>query len=124
MPRALHLIMRLLEIIHNILNIQHDGNDRAKSGDNNYIVNVIKNLQLTGEACVVNKMKQNDNRNVSEDVKGDNKKLKAAEQEFIVGAESTSDDDNSPHTIKSAIDLAESESARNREQNTLPPNVA
>lgn len=27
-------------------------------------------------------------------------------------------------TIKRAIDLAESESARNREQNTLPPNVA
>lgn len=32
--------------------------------------------------------------------------------------------DNLPHTIKSAIDLAESESACYREQNTLPPNVA
>lgn len=60
----------------------------------------------------------------SEDVKGDNKKLNAVDTEFIVGTERTSDDDNSPHTIKSAIDLAESESPRNREQNTLPPNVA
>lgn len=32
--------------------------------------------------------------------------------------------DNSPHTTKSAIDLAENESACYREQNTLPPNVA
>lgn len=42
----------------------------------------------------------------------------------MVEAERTSGDDNSPHTIKSAIDLAESESACNREQNMLPLNVA
>lgn len=115
--------MRLLEITHNILNIQRDGKDLAKSG-NNYNAGVIKNIQLTDDASEVNKMKQNDKSNVSKDVKGDNKKLKAVKLEFIVEAERTSDDDNSPHTIKSAIDLAESESVRNREQNTLPPNVA
>lgn len=32
--------------------------------------------------------------------------------------------DNSPYTIKNAIDLAESESACYWEQNTVPPNVA
>lgn len=67
-----------------------------------------------------NKNRKND---FGEDLKGDNKKLKAAKAGFIVVGKRTSDEDNSPHTIKSAIDLAESESARNGEQNTLPPNV-
>ena len=58
-------------------------------------------------------MKQNANRKDGEDVRGDNKISNAA-KEFIVEAKRTVDDDNSPHTIKSAIDLSESESARNR----------
>lgn len=58
-------------------------------------------------------------RNIKvEDVKTDNKKSSRVETEFIVETESTNGDDNSPYTIKSTIDLAESESARNREQNT------
>lgn len=58
------------------------------------------------------KVKENENsKHESEDVKDDNEKLKAAMQEFIVEAKAARDDDNSACTIKSAIDLAESESA-------------
>jgi hypothetical protein len=119
------IIMRLLE------KITHDavdafGNNDTKIADNlvggsiNHAIIALINHSIEAELKVKNK---SDNREASEDVKGDNKKSKGVDAKFIVEAERTSDDDNSPHTINSAIDLAESESARNREQNTLPPNV-
>lgn len=92
--------------------------ENALADDNHNVHTRTKRILLStdihkiDETNDANKVKQNENRKCeSEDVKGDNKKLKAAEQEFIVEAKAARDDDNSARTIKSAIDLAESESA-------------
>lgn len=130
---AADVIMRLLEKITQraVLKTpsrENVNNDAADAVDNFVEQHAINREIITAITHIdvreFGGKKRNSKDKVSEDVKGDNKKLNVVEAEFIVGAERTSDDDNSPHTIKSAIDLAESESPRNREQNTLPPNVA
>lgn len=67
------------------------------------------------------KTKDNKSEKVSKDVTFDNKE---SNTEHKAEATRTIGNDISPYTIKRAIDLAESESPRSGEQNTLPLNVA